>query len=144
MGASTRRPTRARTRPAAACALALALAAAATACADPESRPAPAPRTSTNSPRPQATSPVQLCFNLISYWAEQDLLGSKWAGLDWEQKGLSNQQYEIYDEVVRAARAERKRHGTAAARELIRQETLRRCTDERGATHSSENWRPPS
>ncbi|MDX3230936.1 hypothetical protein [Streptomyces sp. ME19-01-6] len=144
MGAATRRSTRARPRPAAAWALALTLTAAATACAGPQSRPAPAPRTSANRPTAQATSPVRLCFDLISYWAEQDLLGSKWAGLDWEQKGLSNQQYEIYDDIVRSARAERKRRGTAAAKELIRQETLRRCTDERGATHSSENWRPPS
>ncbi|MES4905284.1 MULTISPECIES: hypothetical protein [unclassified Streptomyces] len=144
MGAPTRRSTRTRTRPAAACALALALAAAASACTDHRSRPAPAPHTSAKAPTAQATSPVQLCFDLISYWAEQDLLGSRWAGLDWEQKGLSNQQYEIYDDIVRAARAERKRRGTAAARELIGQETLRRCTDARGATHSSENWRPPS
>jgi hypothetical protein len=152
MGASTSRSTRTRartgartrSRPAAVCALALTLAAAATACAEPESHPAPAPRTSANTSTAPATSPVRLCFDLISYWAEQDLLGSRWAGLDWEQKGMSNQQYEIYDDIVHAARAERGRRGTAAAKELIRRESLRRCTDERGATHSSENWRPPS
>ncbi|MFD8379409.1 hypothetical protein ACFV2X_12880 [Streptomyces sp. NPDC059679] len=146
MGVSTSRSTRTRIRPAAACALALTLAAAAAAgaCAGPESRPAPTPHTSANTPTTPATSPVQLCFDLISYWAEQDLLGSRWAGLDWEQKGMSNQQYEIYDDIVHAARAERGRRGTAAAKELIRRESLRRCTDERGATHSSENWRPPS
>ncbi|MEU5640494.1 hypothetical protein [Streptomyces milbemycinicus] len=144
MGASTSRSTRTRARPAAVCALALTLAAAAGACAGPESHPAPAPHTSANTSTTQATSPVQLCFDLISYWAEQDLLGSKWAGLDWEQKGMSNQQFEIYDDIVHAARAERRRRGTAAAKELIRQESLRRCTEERGATHSSENWRPPS
>lgn len=149
MGESTRHPPAcARTRPgavralAATLAAALALAAAATACSGPESHPAP--RTSANSASPQATSPVRLCFDLISYWAEQDLRGSTWAGLDWEQKGMSNQQFEIYDDIVHAARAEQKRRGAAAARELIRQETLRRCTAEGGATHSSENWRPPS
>ncbi|MEU5102565.1 hypothetical protein AB0H07_09785 [Streptomyces sp. NPDC021354] len=152
MGASTRHPpTRARTRTGAVRALAptlaaaLALAAAATACSGPESRPAPAPRsTSANSASPRATSPVRLCFDLISYWAGQDLRGSTWAGLDWEQKGMSNQQFEIYDDIVHAARAEQRRRGAAAARKLISQETLRRCTAEGGATHSSENWRPPS
>ncbi|MBO3678260.1 hypothetical protein [Streptomyces sp. NEAU-YJ-81] len=96
-----------------------------------------------NSPTPQAPSPVRLCADLISYWAEQDLAGSRWAGLDWEQKGLSNQQYEIYDDIVHAARAERRRHGTPAAKALIKRLAERRCAATNGATHSSENWRPP-
>ncbi|MGV9853098.1 hypothetical protein ACWDWU_30660 [Streptomyces sp. NPDC003442] len=109
---------------------------------DPRSAPAstPAPR----DPTPQATSPVRLCADLISYWAEQDLAGSQWAGLDWEQKGLSNEQYEIYDDIVQAARAERKRHGTPAAKALIKRLAERRCAAANGATHSSENWRPPT
>ncbi|GAA2344482.1 hypothetical protein GCM10010246_32760 [Streptomyces cuspidosporus] len=138
MGASTRARTRALIRPGVAGVLALILAAAVSACGGPGPRPAP------NSPTPPTTSAVELCYDLISYWAGQDLAGSRWAGLDWEQKGLSNQQYEIYDDVVRAARAERKRHGAGAARKLVRQETRRRCTAEHGATRSSENWRPPA
>ncbi|MER8159369.1 hypothetical protein [Streptomyces sp. NPDC094472] len=97
-----------------------------------------------NSPTPQAPSPVRLCADLISYWAEQDLAGSRWAGLDWEQKGLSNQQYEIYGDIVHAARAERRRHGTPAAKALIKRLAERRCAAANGATHSSENWRPPT
>nr|WP_161561675.1 hypothetical protein [Streptomyces antimycoticus] len=97
-----------------------------------------------NSPTPQVPSPVRLCTDLISYWAEQDLAGSRWAGLDWEQKGLSNQQYEIYDDIVHAARAERRRHGTPAAKALIKRLAERRCAAANGATHSSENWRPPT
>ncbi len=87
---------------------------------------------------------MRLCADLISYWAEQDLAGSRWAGLDWEQKGLSNQQYEIYDDIVHAARAERRRHGTPAAKALIKRLAERRCAAANGATHSSENWRPPT
>ncbi len=102
------------------------------------SRPGP------NSPVPQAPSPVRLCADLISYWAEQDLAGSRWAGLDWEQKGLSNQQYEIYDAIVHAARAERRGHGTPAAKALIKRLAEHRCAAANGATHSSENWRPPT
>ncbi|MFJ2198927.1 hypothetical protein [Streptomyces violaceusniger] len=102
------------------------------------SRPGP------NSPTPRAPSPVRLCADLISYWAEQDLAGSRWAGLDWEQKGLSNQQYEIYDDIAHAARAERRRHGTPAAKALIKRLAERRCAAANGATHSSENWRPPT
>ncbi|MER6142788.1 hypothetical protein ABT174_22555 [Streptomyces sparsogenes] len=138
MGSSTRARTRALIRPGVARLLAPILAAAVSACGGPDPRPEP------NTPTPPAASAVELCYDLISYWAEQDLAGSRWAGLDWEQKGLSNQQYEIYDDVVRAARAERKRHGAGAARKLIRQETRRRCTAEHGATRSSENWRPPA
>ncbi|MFE2183991.1 hypothetical protein [Streptomyces sp. NPDC059455] len=109
-----------------------------------ESRSAPASTPAPHGPTPQATSPVRLCADLISYWAEQDLAGSQWAGLDWEQKGLSNEQYEIYDDIVQAARAERKRHGTPAAKELIKRLAERRCAAANGATHSSENWRPPT
>ncbi|MEV4439639.1 hypothetical protein AB0K09_11565 [Streptomyces sp. NPDC049577] len=93
----------------------------------------------TPSPAPQ----VKVCTDLITYWAEQELTGGTWAGLDWEQKGLSNAQYEIYDDVVHAARAEQQAHGTDAALRTIRQQTAQRCTAADGATHSSENWRPP-
>ncbi|MFC5146525.1 MULTISPECIES: hypothetical protein [Streptomyces] len=103
-----------------------------------DSAAGPAPR----SPTPD--SPVQLCTKLISYWAEQDLIGSKWAGLDWEQKGLSNEQFALYDDIVQAARGEQRRHGTAAALELARRQARQRCEAAGGATRSSENWRPPT
>ncbi|WP_413100602.1 hypothetical protein [Streptomyces sp. Inha503] len=109
-----------------------------------DSRNAPASAPAPHSPTPRAASPVRLCADLTSYWAEQDLAGSHWAGLDWEQKGLSNEQYEIYDDIVRAARTERKRHGTPAAKALIKRLAERRCAAADGATHSSENWRPPT
>ncbi|MFF7728015.1 hypothetical protein [Streptomyces sp. NPDC008001] len=105
-------------------------------CADPAAGPAP------RSPSPD--SPVRLCTELISYWAEQDLTGGKWAGLDWEQKGLSNEQYALYSAIVQAARAEQRQHGTTAALELIKHRSAQDCTAARGATHSSENWRPPA
>ncbi|MEV0264412.1 hypothetical protein AB0I49_24170 [Streptomyces sp. NPDC050617] len=100
--------------------------------------------------RPRATasaapssSLIRACTDLIAYWARQELAGSRWAGLDWEQKGLSNDQREIYDDIVRAAHAERDAHGTDAARRLIERRAEQRCTAENGATRSSENWRPP-
>ncbi|MGW4076449.1 hypothetical protein ACWELB_23590 [Streptomyces asiaticus] len=152
MGATTR----AGFRPAAVCGCALVLAVTMTGCGSSGSGPsgdsrdsghsrnAPASTPAPHGPAPRATSPVRLCADLISYWAEQDLADSQWAGLDWEQKGLSNQQYEIYDDIVQAARAERKRHGTPAAKALIKRLAERRCAAANGATHSSENWRPPT
>lgn len=119
---------------------ALVLASALTGCGGSGHGPAPGPE----SPSARPASPVRLCVHLISYWAEQDLTGGRWAGLDWEQKGLSNQQYEIYDAIVRAARTEWTHHGARAARKLIARQAEARCAAEHGATHSSENWRPPA
>ncbi|MEU8619892.1 hypothetical protein [Streptomyces sp. NPDC048623] len=95
-------------------------------------------------PEPTASSPADVCTSLVSYWVKEALKGSKWAGLDWEQKGMSNEQYEIHDEVLIAARAEEARSGRAAAFALTDRETRRRCEAAKGATGSSENWRPPS
>ncbi|MFF8603073.1 hypothetical protein ACF065_29785 [Streptomyces sp. NPDC015232] len=95
-------------------------------------------------PEPTASSPADVCTSLVSYWVKEALKGSKWAGLDWEQKGMSNEQYEIHDEVLVAARAEERRAGRPAAFALTDRETRRRCEAAKGATGSSENWRPPS
>ncbi|MER8069574.1 hypothetical protein ABTZ59_14920 [Streptomyces sp. NPDC094034] len=92
-------------------------------------------------PSAHRTTPAELCTALVSYWAKEALKGSEWAGLDWEQKGLSNEQYAIHEEVVAAARAERTKHGDAAARSLIDRRTAARCAAMNGATGSSENWR---
>ncbi|MCF3104944.1 hypothetical protein IPZ58_25635 [Streptomyces roseoverticillatus] len=105
-------------------------------CGSPGADPSP--------PSPSPDSPVQLCTRLISYWAEQDIIGSKWAGLDWEQKGLSNEQFGLYDDIVQEARGEQRRRGTDAALELLRRRSAERCKAANGATHSSENWRPPA
>lgn len=95
-------------------------------------------------PAPRASSPADVCTNLVSYWVKEALKGSKWAGLDWEQKGLSNEQYAIHDEVLAAARTEERRAGREAAFTLADRESRRRCEEAKGATGSSENWRPPS
>lgn len=95
------------------------------------------------TPSPDNTSPVSACTKLISYWAKETITGGKWAGLDWEQKGLSNQQYEIMDAIVQNARTEQQRHGLGAAKKLIDRQSGQRCTEENGATWSSQNWRPP-
>ncbi|MGW1071776.1 hypothetical protein [Streptomyces sp. NPDC002537] len=91
-----------------------------------------------------AVSDIRTCTRLISYWAEETITGGHWAGLDWEQKGLSNDQFAIFDDIVRTARTEQRQHGTDAARKLIERQTEQRCTAAGGATHSSENWRPPT
>ncbi|MFH8371305.1 hypothetical protein [Streptomyces sp. NPDC018031] len=102
----------------------------------------PPETTGPDSPAASAGA-VEVCTSLVSYWAEQALEGSRWAGLDWEQKGFSNEQLTIHDEILAAARAERRRHGPAAAKELIRRQSKARCTAAHGATGSSENWRAP-
>ncbi|WP_330176338.1 hypothetical protein OG875_24270 [Streptomyces sp. NBC_01498] len=94
-------------------------------------------------PSPQRTTPAELCATLVSYWVREALAGSTWAGLDWEQKGLSNEQLGLHDEILAAARAERERHGNPAAQRLITRETTARCTATDGALGSSENWLPP-
>lgn len=100
-------------------------------------------------PRPPATSespssPAQICTSLVSYWAKETLLGTKWSGLDWEQKGLSNDQYAIHEDAVAAGRAEERTAGRDKALELIDRFVAQRCAEQDGATRSSENWRPPT
>ncbi|MCX4525326.1 hypothetical protein OG982_06435 [Streptomyces sp. NBC_01551] len=80
----------------------------------------------------------------MSYWAKETLKGTYWSGLDWEQKGLSNQQYEIHEEAVAAARTEERTAGQDKALELIDRLVAQRCAERDGATWSSENWRPPT
>ncbi|MEW2415941.1 hypothetical protein AB0953_19760 [Streptomyces sp. NPDC046866] len=104
---------------------------------------APAPG-STAETAPSPSSPAQICTNLVAYWAKETLKGSKWAGLDWEQKGMSNEQYAIHEDAVTAGRAEERTHGLDKALELVDRFVAQRCAEQNGATWSSENWRPPS
>ncbi|MEU3907739.1 hypothetical protein [Streptomyces goshikiensis] len=105
---------------------------------------APATPHPTPTPASGPPSPAQVCTSLVSYWAKETLKGTYWSGLDWEQKGLSNQQYEIHEEAVAAGRAEERTAGRDKALELIDQLVARRCAATDGATWSSENWRPPT
>ncbi|MEU4358654.1 hypothetical protein [Streptomyces virginiae] len=98
---------------------------------------------SPSSSAPTPASPVQVCTSLVSYWARETLLGTKWSGLDWEQKGLSNDQYAIHEDAVAAGRAEERTAGRNKALELIDRLVAQRCAEQDGATRSSENWRPP-
>ncbi|MEV4330584.1 hypothetical protein AB0K02_08570 [Streptomyces sp. NPDC049597] len=132
MGMKPRRPTTYT-----ACALLFSLAAAACSTA-PSSGP---PRSST--PAPRTSSPAQICASLVSYWAKETLKGGKWAGIDWEQKGLSNDQYALHEKIVAAARTEERHQGRRKALELIDRQAERYCAEQNGATGSSENWRAP-
>ncbi|AKL69915.1 MULTISPECIES: hypothetical protein [Streptomyces] len=105
---------------------------------------APATPHPTPTPASGPSSPAQVCTSLVSYWAKETLKGTYWSGLDWEQKGLSNQQYEIHEEAVAAGRTEERTAGRDKALELIDQLVARRCAAADGATWSSENWRPPT
>ncbi len=110
------------------------------------SAPPSAADSETPSAGPSATpsSPAQICTALVSYWAKETLKGSRWAGLDWEQKGLSNAQYAIHEDAVAAGRAEERTGGRDKALELIDRFVARRCTEEDGATGSPEDRRPPT
>lgn len=107
--------------------------AALSSCSD--DRPDPAPE------RPRTA--VDICTDLVAYWVKEALTGSKWAGLDWEQKGLSNEQLKIHDEALSGARTKERQDGREAALAFADQETRRRCASANGATGSSENWKTP-
>ncbi|MDN3296744.1 hypothetical protein QWM81_22385 [Streptomyces ficellus] len=93
-------------------------------------------------PAPHSGTPADICTSLVSHWAKQAIDDSSWAGLDWEQKGLSNEQLTIHDDVVAAARAAERREGREAAIRLIDRRARQRCEAANGATGSSQNWRP--
>ncbi|MFA7767265.1 hypothetical protein [Streptomyces sp. NRRL S-448] len=107
---------------------------------------APPPAAGSASPSaasaPAPPSPVQVCTSLVSYWAKETLMGTTWSGLDWEQKGLSNDQYAIHEDAVAAGRTEERTAGRDKALELIDRFVAQRWAAEGGATRSSENWRP--
>lgn len=105
--------------------------------------PHPSPEPSFAPPSDRPTTPAELCTSLVGYWVKEALRGNKWAGIDWEQKGLSNEQYGIHEAVLAEARTEQRKNGTAAAERLADRRVGRRCEAQRGATGSSENWREP-
>ncbi|MEU9956938.1 hypothetical protein [Streptomyces sp. NPDC050982] len=76
---------------------------------------------------PPPTPPEDLCARIVAYWS-REVLDSDTYG-DYQSMGLSNGQYEILMEVVDAARAEQKRSGEPAARELIDRSTRERCAE---------------
>lgn len=78
-----------------------------------------------SSPAPTPAPPHELCRELVVYRAGEALDGDSDA--DHRQQGLSDGQKTILIEVVAEAKAERKRHGEAAARRLIEREAKRRC-----------------
>lgn len=95
------------------------------------------------APAPSASSPAQICTSLVSYWAKETLTGGKWSGLDWEQKGLSNEQYAIHEDAVAAGRAEERTTGREKAVDFIDRFVARRCEEQDGATGNSAGRRPP-
>ncbi|MEV7728372.1 hypothetical protein AB0P15_26990 [Streptomyces sp. NPDC087917] len=105
-------------------------------------RSTPPPPAASTTPSPTPSSPAQVCTSLVAYWVKETLRGGKWAGLDWEQKGLSNEQYAIHEEAVAAGREEERTAGLDKALELVDRLVAQRCAAQNGATWSSENWRP--
>ncbi|UQX00664.1 hypothetical protein [Streptomyces sp. RerS4] len=123
---------------------ALALTGAPTGCARSAPPPAAGPHSPADGSTPTPSSPAQICTSLVSYWAKETLLGTKWSGLDWEQKGLSNDQYAIHEDAVAAGRAEERTAGRDKALELIDRFVAQRCAEQNGATGSSGNRHPPT
>ena len=76
---------------------------------------------------PPATPPEDLCARIVAHWS-REVLDSDTYG-DYQSMGLSNGQYEILMDIVDAARAEKKRAGEQAARELIDRDARERCTE---------------
>ncbi|MFJ6717137.1 hypothetical protein [Streptomyces sp. NPDC091259] len=130
-------------RATAACAATAVLSAALLGCTT--ATPAAAPG---GSPAPHTTSPRELCDALITHWATVILdgdEGSDGAGdpvrLDYQAMGLSGGQNDILRAVVETARAERRAHGPAAARELAGREAARRCAERyRSGTPTGGPW----
>ncbi|GLF98551.1 hypothetical protein [Streptomyces yaizuensis] len=127
---------------AASAAVALLLCLPLPACTGTGSAPAP-PDERPSTPLSATADAVGLCVRLVGHWAADALRGGRWSGLDWEQKGLSNGQYALHEEIVAAARTEERRRGRTAALELIARRTREGCTARNGATEGSQNWRPP-
>jgi hypothetical protein len=76
---------------------------------------------------PSATPPEDLCARIVAHWSRK-VLDSDTYG-DYQSMGLSNGQYEILMDVVDAARAEKKRAGGQAARELIDRGAREHCAE---------------
>lgn len=80
-----------------------------------------------NSPSPHTTSPEDLCTILITKWGRQLYDSGKDTYGDYQSMGLSNGQYMILRDVLDAARAERRRHGAAAGRQLMARQAREKC-----------------
>ncbi|MDR6978212.1 hypothetical protein J2X68_004937 [Streptomyces sp. 3330] len=117
-------PARASVRSAALLAALLATGCGASGSAGAGGSPPPPP--STASPASPA-SPEELCTRIVAHWSREVLDSTAYG--DYQSMGLSNGQYEILRTVVDAARAVKKRQGTAAADELIDREAAGGCAD---------------
>ncbi|MBQ1087706.1 hypothetical protein [Streptomyces sp. B93] len=84
-------------------------------------------RDAAGTPSASPTPPEELCARLVAHWSHEVLDGDTYG--DYQSMGLSNGQYEILREVVDAARAEKRRRGTAAADALIDRRARAGCVD---------------
>ncbi|MEU3250452.1 hypothetical protein [Streptomyces sp. NPDC006997] len=106
---------------------ALSLTLLAAGCADPATQGAPAAPATGAAHSPTPTPPEDLCARLVTHWSREVLDTGTYG--DYQSMGLSNGQYDILREVVDAARAERDRHGDAAADALIERGARAGCVD---------------
>ncbi|MFC8345504.1 hypothetical protein [Streptomyces sp. NPDC057280] len=89
---------------------------------------AAAPRagtTTTAAATAAPTPPEDLCTRLVAHWSREVLDQNTYG--DYQSMGLSNGQYDILIKVVDAARAEKKKQGTAAADQLIDRQARSGC-----------------
>lgn len=100
----------------------------AAACGDSGTDHAQGTRTPT-TPAPRTTSPEDLCAILIVKWGRDVYDFGKEPYGDYQNQGLSNGQYEILLDVLKAAQAERAHHGADAGRKLMRRQAQEKCDD---------------
>lgn len=101
-----------------------------TAACDRPAAPGTAARSSpseSSSPSPAKTSAADLCTRLVVHWSRKVLDGSTYG--DYQSMGLSNGEYEILRDVVKAARAVRGRQGDSSAEELIGRQARAACVE---------------
>lgn len=97
-------------------------------------------RTSIDSPTPAATSPAQLCTQIIGYWSRRTLTGDTYG--DYQSMGISNGQYDILRKVVDVARTERKRADARATARLIDRRASELCEERyRNGEPTGGPWR---
>ncbi|MBS2966251.1 hypothetical protein KGA66_24615 [Actinocrinis puniceicyclus] len=75
----------------------------------------------------QPASPADECASAIAYWAGQALTPGADQGYDYQEMGLSADEYQILLAVTALARPVARKSGLPAARAFARREALPRC-----------------
>ncbi|MCT7352832.1 hypothetical protein N4P33_11715 [Streptomyces sp. 15-116A] len=133
-------PRRRTATPLLAAALLLAVTSATAGCDDTNARPPSPSHSTSDSPSPLATSPTEICVQLVTYWSRKALAGDDYG--DYQKMGMSNGQYNILLEAVADARPVQRRQGTDAAHDVIDRQVREGCAERyRGGGPTESPWR---